>query len=370
MAKAKPKSQKSRTKTTKPEAPSSSKQSARKAAEGKLRKGSVFAGKGRSYGAIFIIVIMVLSTLVVVLGAMPGMEKEKKAEYGVRAFFYNANHTAEKSGHTEYAMYLGNTGNGKDTFLVKAIHNAGNFDIWFGIFSVDSQNNAGHLAEGSATIELIDMFQDNGQTLTNDATVTVVDDNNWIIEDGYIEYKATRSLNLLNVYQYGQAKIPVNEGRSKVMVVAADASSRAKGLNYAEIQVRSLSNSATKTTIRFNVQVVDNLGEPITKDDSVGMYYTGMLTEGTIFDSNVEETMTNTSIPRKKDYSNHFDMFDLKPSVGEASVIEGWQKGVPGLKNSETKVIRIPAKLAYGDTGDHNLAGEELIFEITLGAVY
>ncbi len=340
------------------------------------RRGSPFNSKGpRNYGAIFLAVfvmaIMLLSAMVVVMDSIPGFNREEDPKYGVRAFFYNANHTAEKGGHTEYAMYIGNTGNTKDNFQVKTVNNAGNFEIWFGIFSVDAgvENNA-HLTEGAASSGLIDLFSDNGQELSDKATVTKVDDNNWQIEDGYIEYRVSKALSLLNFFQYGQASIPLKDGKSTVIIVAADASSRAKGLNYAEIQVRSLKSSAAKTTIRFNVEVVDDLGEAITKDDSVGMWYIGMLTEGTMFDANVEGTVKNTSIPRKKSLSEHFTMFDLEPTVGQAGVIEGWQKGVPGLKNSETKVIRIPPKMAYGDTGDHDLAGEELIFEITLGAVY
>ena len=384
MVKAKPRSKKSQSSTPSKSPGKSpgkslgkppSKSSAHKSAESQKRGGAPFRDKGRSYGAIFIILILVLSGLVVVLGALPGMDDDDKAEYGVRAFFYNANHTAEKGGHTEYAMYLANTGNRKDTLELRTVNNAGNFEVWFGIFSVDSGDNVAHLAEGAASQGLIDLFEGHGQELSSEATVTRVDDEHWEIEDDFVHYQVNKALTLLNFFQQGQASIPLKDGKSTVIVVTADASSRASGLNYAEVQVRSGKDAKAKTTIRFNVEVVDDLGEAITKDDSVGMWYTGMLTDGTLFDGNVDAVYQIEDVPHQKDIASRFngnfegELFDLKPSVGGANVIEGWQKGVPGLMNGETKVIRIPPGLAYGYK-DHKLAGEELIFEITLGAVY
>jgi FKBP-type peptidyl-prolyl cis-trans isomerase len=67
--------------------------------------------------------------------------------------------------------------------------------------------------------------------------------------------------------------------------------------------------------------------------DTVTVDYTGWLTDGTKFDS---------SIDRKQP-------FQFK--VGAGDVIEGWDKGVPGMKVGGTRVLIIPGSMGYGEQG-------------------
>ncbi|MHB8533437.1 MAG: FKBP-type peptidyl-prolyl cis-trans isomerase [Solirubrobacteraceae bacterium] len=53
--------------------------------------------------------------------------------------------------------------------------------------------------------------------------------------------------------------------------------------------------------------------------------------------------------------------------IGTGSVIEGWDKGVVGMKEGGRRELRIPANLAYGSKGQPGIPpGEALIFVIDL----
>jgi peptidylprolyl isomerase len=63
--------------------------------------------------------------------------------------------------------------------------------------------------------------------------------------------------------------------------------------------------------------------------DSVSVYYTGSLDDGTVFDSNLNKTpMTFT--------------------LGEGKVIAGFEEAVKGMEPGTTKTVHIPVDKAYG----------------------
>jgi peptidylprolyl isomerase len=64
--------------------------------------------------------------------------------------------------------------------------------------------------------------------------------------------------------------------------------------------------------------------------DTISVYYTGTLTNGTIFDSNVGKKTLNFT-------------------VGSGQLISGFDNGVVGMKINETKTITIPPNQAYGE---------------------
>jgi peptidylprolyl isomerase len=63
--------------------------------------------------------------------------------------------------------------------------------------------------------------------------------------------------------------------------------------------------------------------------DNVSVYYTGKLTNGTVFDSNVGKQPLNFT-------------------VGSGQLIQGFDQGVIGMSLNETKNITIPSNEAYG----------------------
>ena len=86
----------------------------------------------------------------------------------------------------------------------------------------------------------------------------------------------------------------------------------------------------------------------------VKVHYTGWLTDGVIkgrkFDSS-------------KDRGDPF-VFPL----GQGHVIKGWEEGVKGMKVGGTRLLTIPASLAYGARGAGGVIppDAELIFEVEL----
>jgi hypothetical protein len=88
--------------------------------------------------------------------------------------------------------------------------------------------------------------------------------------------------------------------------------------------------------------------------DVVSVNYTGRLTNGTVFDSNVDSKF------------GHVTPFVF--TLGAGQVIAGWDKGVVGMTVGQTKTLTIPPADAYGAVGAPPTipANATLIFDITL----
>ena len=67
--------------------------------------------------------------------------------------------------------------------------------------------------------------------------------------------------------------------------------------------------------------------------DTVSVYYTGSLTDGTVFDSNVDKT-------------------PLVFTIGKGNVIPGFEDAVTGMAPNTTKTMHIPMAKAYGAYDD------------------
>src|SRR5512145_2356189 len=64
-------------------------------------------------------------------------------------------------------------------------------------------------------------------------------------------------------------------------------------------------------------------------DDTVFVHYTGSFTDGTVFDSSA-------------------DREPLEFAIGQGSVIPGFENGIVGMSEGESKILNIPAREAYG----------------------
>ncbi len=83
--------------------------------------------------------------------------------------------------------------------------------------------------------------------------------------------------------------------------------------------------------------------------DTVTVHYTGWLaSDGTVFDSSVERGQPAT--------------FPL------TAVIEGWQLGIPGMKEGGKRRLVIPSDMAYGPAGSPPTipANADLVFEVDM----
>lgn len=101
-----------------------------------------------------------------------------------------------------------------------------------------------------------------------------------------------------------------------------------------------------------SVDLTVGTGKEAAASSTVTAHYTGALAkDGTIFESS-KDTGEPATFPL-------------------AQVIQGWQQGVPGMKEGGKRRLIIPASLAYGERGSPPKIGpnEPLVFDIELTAV-
>ena len=90
-------------------------------------------------------------------------------------------------------------------------------------------------------------------------------------------------------------------------------------------------------------------GETANSGDRITVHYTGRFVDGQVFDSSVDRG----------------EPFQFVLGVG--NVIEGWDKGITGMRVGGKRTISIPPELGYG-MNDYGIipGGSTLIFEIEL----
>lgn len=96
-------------------------------------------------------------------------------------------------------------------------------------------------------------------------------------------------------------------------------------------------------------------GEGAKDGDMLTMLYRGTLTNGTLFDGNMNAD--TTPIMEK-------DPFPL--TLGMGSVIKGWDEGLKGIKVGEVRRISIPSELGYGAAGSGSTIppNADLMFDV------
>lgn len=93
-------------------------------------------------------------------------------------------------------------------------------------------------------------------------------------------------------------------------------------------------------------------GETITDDVTYRMYYMGWNPKGKVFDSSFESDGKSLKAPL-----THLGGGVWEFAGGQTGgVIEGWTKGVKGMKIGGVRELTIPSDLAYGETG----SGEDI----------
>ncbi|TGK97765.1 FKBP-type peptidyl-prolyl cis-trans isomerase [Leptospira levettii] len=91
------------------------------------------------------------------------------------------------------------------------------------------------------------------------------------------------------------------------------------------------------------------LGKEAIRGTTVVVHYTGKLTNGKVFDSSVD---------RGEPFS-----FQL----GQGQVIQGWERGIVGMKEGGKRKLTIPPKFGYGDRAVGPIpANSTLVFDVEL----
>lgn len=103
----------------------------------------------------------------------------------------------------------------------------------------------------------------------------------------------------------------------------------------------------------LNKMVIDDIklgeGVEVANGDTVEVHYVGTLQNGQEFDSS-----------RKRGESFTF-------TVGDGMVIDGWEKGLLGMKVGGQRILVVPPNMGYGDQGIGPIPGNAtLVFSIEL----
>lgn len=105
-------------------------------------------------------------------------------------------------------------------------------------------------------------------------------------------------------------------------------------------------------------------GKKAENGSTVSVYYAGRLLNGKLFDTNIE------SEARKEGrMGGHFQPFAF--TIGQRSVIKGWEEGITGLSKGAKATLIIPSSMAYGASG----AGKDippfspLVFDVEIVSV-
>jgi len=115
---------------------------------------------------------------------------------------------------------------------------------------------------------------------------------------------------------------------------------------YIPATLNQLPSENNSGFVVFDQQVGN--GDTPKEGDSVRIHYTGVLEDGSIFDSSLLRNET----------------FDF--TLGTGSVIPGFEIAVLGMREGGTRLVRIPPELAYGSSPNHSLSDSTLYFELVL----
>jgi peptidylprolyl isomerase len=115
--------------------------------------------------------------------------------------------------------------------------------------------------------------------------------------------------------------------------------------------LQELQDTGTVADLRIQ-EITAGTGDPVRVGDFVAVHYTGVLPDGTVFDSSRE---------RETPFSF---------TLGTGSVIQGWERGILGMKVGERRLLVIPPSLAYGASGNGPIPpNSTLIFDVELVSI-
>ena len=91
-------------------------------------------------------------------------------------------------------------------------------------------------------------------------------------------------------------------------------------------------------------------GREVKRGDDVQVHYVGTFLDGKQFDSS-------------RDRKRPFEF-----TLGAGQVIQGWDKGISGMREGGIRLLTIPPELAYGNKGAGNIIPPHatLLFEVEL----
>lgn len=103
-------------------------------------------------------------------------------------------------------------------------------------------------------------------------------------------------------------------------------------------------------------------GEVAVARDTLAVDYTGMLLDGTVFDTSIEQTARDNGL-----YSESRTYEPYKLVLGVSGVIQGWHGALSLMKEGEKATALIPSYYGYGSQGAGSIPPNSvLVFELDL----
>ncbi len=121
-----------------------------------------------------------------------------------------------------------------------------------------------------------------------------------------------------------------------------------------KMEAKTTPDTVTTASGLQYIDIVAGTGASPVSGKKVSMNYTGTLTDGTAFDSNVDPKF------------GHVSPFEF--NIGTGQVIKGWDEGILSMKEGGKRQLIIPGKLAYGERGYPGLIppNATLVFDVEL----
>jgi len=105
-----------------------------------------------------------------------------------------------------------------------------------------------------------------------------------------------------------------------------------------------------------NTQYIDTVvgsGQEVVPGDTAAVLYSGWLTDGRLFDQT------------RQNEEGLLEPFVF--TLGQGSVIQGWEQGIAGMKVGGKRRLIIPPQLGYGQSGNAGIPpNAQLIFDVEL----
>jgi len=111
----------------------------------------------------------------------------------------------------------------------------------------------------------------------------------------------------------------------------------------------STNNQQNKMELKTEILTAGTGNQTVKSGDSITVDYTGTLEDGTKFDSSIDTGKPFTF------------------TIGQGTVIQGWDQGLIGMKIGEERKLTIPSDMAYGANGSGLIPpNATLIFTVKL----
>ena len=111
------------------------------------------------------------------------------------------------------------------------------------------------------------------------------------------------------------------------------------------LATNNIRTNPTETGL-FYIEIIEGNGAKTENGNKVSVNYTGKLTDGTLFDTNIEKEAKNAGV-----YNTQRSYEPISFTLGKGEVIPGWDEGIGMMKVGGKARLVIPSKLGYGERG-------------------